>query len=552
MMDHIKTQSGEVDDDEVMDRLSVKWMKKPDTLTDLLEKLDKVMQYNGIEDIDEQFKELDDYATGKGVSKFVRKDTFKKWMDPATRGRKKIKTYSAWDVIKEYVKEHILGIQDDELEDEVATEDGRDESLTSVVPMLPHLGTAEGYYEIGEDSILRVMNDNPTADSVGELVTSVRKFRAEYHLIADHGRTVIPQRILRFVEMFIKETLESEEKSQSWICEDDKIVDQLVLRVNELNGSTDYKGAPKPDIINGRKIIGINIPDTEPAWLSRYSVTVASHPLDEVCHRVYSKIPKELFPDKGETEESLGRKILQTKFTDVIYNKFPNRSPNSLNEDTNSMQPLRRTSGMVKRMPYFFRSQLPEGEEEGHGKAVATLYGYPNAECPTNLWMCFPMTRLEYAQGLRIWTISWSSLTSVSRATPPNGVQLLIYHRLRRGKMGTHRDNNPGNVVLNLVNGRDSPWGDNPRVGGSRNSQVRGSSVMVFSRGRPMTLTLRYATPDRDVTQNRKYYVTSPSFQMRMEDGWITILDAVDDMLMVHEVDWDDDDGCETDVRFAW
>ena len=110
----------------------------------------------------------------------------------------------------------------------------------------------------------------------------------------------------------------------------------------------------------------------------------------------------------------------------------------------------------------------------------------------------------------------------------------------------------PGNVVLNLVNGSDRPWGDNPRVGGSENSQVRGSSVMVFSRGRPMTLTLRYATPDRDVTQNRKYYVTSPSFQMRMEDGWITILDAVDDMLMVHEVDWDDDDGCETDVRFAW
>ena len=70
--------------------------------------------------------------------------------------------------------------------------------------------------------------------------------------------------------------------------------------------------------------------------------------------------------------------------------------------------------------------------------------------------------------------------------------------------MGTHRDNNPGSVVLNLVNGSDRPWGDNPRVGGSENSQVRGSSVMVFSRGRPMTLTLRYATPDRDDTQNRK------------------------------------------------
>eukprot|EP00956_Cyclotella_meneghiniana_P037062 scaffold134177_cov80-Cyclotella_meneghiniana.AAC.2 len=58
------------------------------------------------------------------------------------------------------------------------------------------------------------------------------------------------------------------------------------------------------------EIIGINIPDTEPAWLSRYSVTVANHLLDKVCHRVYGKIPKELYPEKGETEESLGRKMM--------------------------------------------------------------------------------------------------------------------------------------------------------------------------------------------------------------------------------------------------
>ena len=110
---------------------------------------------------------------------------------------------------------------------------------------------------------------------------------------------------------------------------------------------------------------------------------------------------------------------MQTKFTDVIYNKFPNRSPNSLNEDPKSMQPLRRTFGMVKRMPYFFRSQLPKGEEEGDGKAVATLYGYPNVECPTNLWMCFPMTRLEYAQALRMWTIAWPM--AISECSPVTG-----------------------------------------------------------------------------------------------------------------------------------
>eukprot|EP00956_Cyclotella_meneghiniana_P014825 scaffold22373_cov78-Cyclotella_meneghiniana.AAC.6 len=74
----------------------------------------------------------------------------------------------------------------------------------------------------------------------------------------------------------------------------------------------------------------------------------------------------------------------------------------------------------------------------------------------------------------------------------------------------------------------------------------------LFTCGRPMTL--RYALPDREVTQQTKYYTTLPSFQMRMGDGWITVLDAIDDMLMVHSVDWDDRDheASETDVGFAW
>ena len=44
---------------------------------------------------------------------------------------------------------------------------------------------------------------------------------------------------------------------------------------------------------------------------------------------------------------------------------------------------------------------------------------------------------------------------------------------------------------------------------------------------------------------------------MRMGDGWITVLDVIDDMRMVHSVDWDDRDDkglarLMLDVRFAW
>ena len=91
MMQYIKTESGEVDDDEVMDRLNVKWLKKPDTLTDLLDKLEAAYEFLGIDGINDQYKALQDYALENGGVKFVTKDTFKRWMNPDTRGSRKVK-----------------------------------------------------------------------------------------------------------------------------------------------------------------------------------------------------------------------------------------------------------------------------------------------------------------------------------------------------------------------------------------------------------------------------------------------------------------------------
>jgi hypothetical protein len=551
-----KSGRGEIDDDEVMDSFDVKWIKKPDILTELLEKLEHAMKFHGIEEVDEQFDVLEEHANKIG-GEFVLKRTFKKWMDPATRGLRKNKQLPAWNVIRGHVKEN--PIEDKNIENDCKSKEYLLGEEVSTVPALPKAESFDSYEKITDAHISMVMNDNPTADdNIGELVLSIRRFRGKFGLIANHATTVIPQQIMHVVEKFIRDVLKCEEVASSWICEDDEIVDKLVLRESEMMGSIEYKNCLHPTVMNGRKIIGVNIPAAEPAWHSRYSVTLAAgYPLDEIFHKVFMKIPETLFPDKGENPESMGDKIVKSKFIDVIYSWFQSKSPNSLNENISSRQAIRRTTGMVKKRPHFFHTQLPPGEEEGDNRSVVTLYGYPNPECPTNLWMCFAQTKLEYAQGVHVWMKAWSSLSCVSRKRPPNGCQMLIYHRLLKRKMGRHRDNNPGSVMLNMVNGSETPWGNNPRVGGSENSQVRGSSVMVFSRGCPMTMTLRYALPEREVTQQSKHYITSPSFQMRMEDGWITVLDPIDDMLMVHSVDWPDD-GDEAsrdetaDVRVAW
>ena len=91
----------------------------------------------------------------------------------------------------------------------------------------------------------------------------------------------------------------------------------------------------------------------------------------------------------------------------MIFNKFNNIS-GSLNEWDGSMQPVRRTLGVVKRRAHIYRSDLAPGEEEGDVRHVISLYCYPNTECPTNKWMCWPATNMDYAQMITVWAYMWS------------------------------------------------------------------------------------------------------------------------------------------------
>ena len=108
--------------------------------------------------------------------------------------------------------------------------------------------------------------------------------------------------------------------------------------------------------------------------------------------------------------------------------------------------------------------------------------------------------------------------------------------------MGDHKDNFGTSAMKRLCDG-DTPYVEGATVGGCENSQVIGSSVIIYTRGnRPMNFIFKYASLGKPVTQSRSDYVTSPSYQIRMGDGWITVLDPMDDMLMLHTVVFDDDD----------
>ena len=89
--------------------------------------------------------------------------------------------------------------------------------------------------------------------------------------------------------------------------------------------------------------------------------------------------------------------------------------------------------------------------------------------------------------------------------------------------------------------------------GGLANSQRPGSNVLVYSMGnRPMEMAFHYPTPHEHITQSRESYITCPSFTMEYGNGYISVLDDVDDVMMLHEVYFVGENNDAGAVRIAW
>eukprot|EP00956_Cyclotella_meneghiniana_P015465 scaffold23749_cov72-Cyclotella_meneghiniana.AAC.2 len=353
------------------------------------------------------------------------------------------------------------------------------------------------------------------------------------------------------VEKYCVRCLENKDFGNEWAQCDGEHMPKIILTEKESAGVSKYEGHPLVEVKDGRKLLGASMKD-EPGWHNRYSVAVCSLDKDPIFVEVFKDIPEELFPNKNETKESMISKLSQCTFLDVLWNHFPHPGC-PLTSWQESKQPARRTMSQVVKMPYTYNSDKPPGEEEGNGEDVVRMFVYPNNECPTNLWPNRPMKNKEMGQLLKVWMAAWPWCTHYTRNHHPNSCQQLFYHSVLGKYMGDHKDNFGPSAIKRLCDG-DTPYVEGATVGGCKNSQVIGSSVIIYTRGnRPMNFIFKYASLGKPVTQSRSDYITSPSYQIRMGDGWITVLDPMDDMLMLHTVVFDDDDEGQPDgYRIAY
>ena len=113
------------------------------------------------------------------------------------------------------------------------------------------------------------------------------------------------------------------------------------------------------------------------------------------------------------------------------------------------------------------------------------------------------------------------------QACPPTGCQLMAYLTVFNSNVGRHRDN-----------GLQLPDGKHCRLGNSEdeNSQICGSSVMVYTAGPPVTFALSAPPSGKKPWEATKMeYEIHASLTVTLGDGTLYVLDPRDDENYCHE-----------------
>ena len=226
--------------------------------------------------------------------------------------------------------------------------------------------------------------------------------------------------------------------------------------------------------------------------------------------------PRSIFPPSSfSTQESMREQITRcTELDDMSWNMTGRVERVNA---TTYPQPRRKSWSVV----------LDELDTHEDGRKRYELFSYSQSYRTVDDWRGSPMPVAVFQLGVRCWTAAWAQLSPISQACPPTGCQLMAYLTVFNSSVGRHRDN-----------GVQAPEGKHGRLGNSEdeNSQIRGSSVLVYTRGPPMTLALSAPPRGKMPWQARKdEYEIEPSLTVSLDEGTLYVLDPRDDENYCHE-----------------
>ena len=308
------------------------------------------------------------------------------------------------------------------------------------------------------------------------------------------------------------------------------------LQVDErqINGEI-HDGTPDVTVISGRLMIDKELAAVDsdiPLVFSRYSVCLDSS-LSEVTKLVRLMVPTSILSRAGDTKESLAERQGNCRWLDEI---FKHGKKESINGDPANKTCLRRTVSVAENRPYV----INDLDASDRGRSVMKLPCYTCPEMSVVDWMCRPMKKVELAFLMECWVKAWPWLTIDSRREPPNMIQTLVYNAMSGTIMRMHRDNSRKNSITRMKNGQ-LPYDENATYAGVKNSQKYGSNVIVYTMGNsPMSMVFAYPNPLLPVDQDTKKYIEHQCLSFPLGDGYLSILDPLDDVDHTHSARWEE------------
>lgn len=375
----------------------------------------------------------------------------------------------------------------------------------------------------GSDEYICMLPNN----QFGKLAETIHEYHKEWSLLTESKK--LPSKYHEMISNFAKK------------CDDDPIyagtmatlkhtpIANIQLSEEELRGEELALDEQMYRIVHDRFLIGKNFPENACAINSKFSVVIELAEGSGVLEKMNKMLPDELLPSESDSVDSILQRNDDCLWLDEVWKHGSVRPTNG---DIGCRQCCRRTVSVADNYPSVISNPRNKDEE---GRLATKMFVYPCREMPMSKWMVRPATNGELSLVYEIWRRCWPLLREPSRRSPPNSWQILVYQRALNRKMGPHRDNFERKSLKNLEQG-GCPYNleAHPHM---KNSQTYGSSVIIYSFGNcPMRMIFRVLNVGGGAYQSKEMYEICPSFCFEFRQGYICILDPIDDIFMLHEL----------------
>jgi hypothetical protein len=396
---------------------------------------------------------------------------------------------------------------------------------------------ATGSMFVAHEELNMVSNLAMLDGGFGDVIKTAREIRKNWGLITHPGRVVPPTWLVSTVKEHADKVLSNSSYASEIVTLKHDRIANITVPDCDLDGV--LSGDPNSDVVDvvkGRKIVGRDTPKDALILCSQYSVCL--HPKDSAIKRMMrATVPNDLKPIKGDNAESIQQRLAKNRWIDCLH-QHTNDQITLTNGKPSNHTAMRRTMSVARDRPY----KIMDADADDNSRSVMHMYSYICPEQPVPRWMCRPLRHRDFAFMNECWLDAWSYSTKVSRKKGPNWMQMMIYWEELGSEIRYHRDNsNKGSLTL-MQQGKD-PMGSRQTYAGVQHSQVPGSNVYIWTYAhgrRPMRIRFKVPNVHKGPSQDVKGYIDVPCFSFQCRDGYLCVLDPLDDILMVHGVSFDD------------